>query len=79
MSKGLEALKQFRNSNFQGVNVYADEYLDIIEKELKALEIIKKELNLNVKVFEDNYCLFADNFGWVISKEEYDLLIEVLL
>ena len=75
MSKGLETLKEYEQEF-----VYADEYFDIIEKELKALEIIKP------------YCLVAD-YGCdneedryelafckkvCISKEEYDLLKEVL-
>ena len=47
MSKELEALKQFRNQQ-QGVNVYADELLDIIETGLKRLE--EKEHNLKVEM-----------------------------
>ena len=37
---GKEALKEYRNQQ-TGVNVYADEYLDIVEKDLEVLEIIK--------------------------------------
>ena len=37
MSKGLEALKEFRSQQ-TGVNVFADELLDIIETELNILE-----------------------------------------
>lgn len=39
--KGLEALKEYKSQQ-QGVNVYADEYLDIIENELKRLYELEK-------------------------------------
>lgn len=55
---------------------------DIIEKELKALEIIKsKRVNLEFLKCSENYeqyCLIC-SYGNEISKEEYDLLKEVLL
>ena len=38
----LQALELFRNSQYQGVNVYADELLDIIETELKENEKLKE-------------------------------------
>lgn len=41
MGKGLDALKAYRRHQL-GVNVYADEYLDIVEKELEAFEFLKK-------------------------------------
>ena len=41
MSKGLEALKEYRKQQ-QGVCVHADDYLDIIEEELKDLDTIKE-------------------------------------
>lgn len=44
MSKGLKALKQYRNQQV-GVNVYADELLDIVEKELKEHEQHEEILN----------------------------------
>ena len=37
MRKGLEALKEYRSQQ-NGVNVYANDYLDIIENELKHHE-----------------------------------------
>lgn len=57
MSKGLKALKEYRAQQ-QGVNVYADELLDIVEKELKALEIIKeKGLSMgDIAFIENGYC-----------------------
>lgn len=45
MSKGLEALKEYRNQQ-TGVNVHADDYLDIIEEELKQAEENEKWLNV---------------------------------
>jgi len=54
MNEGLEALKEYRSQR-QGVNVYANEYLDIIEKELKRLEEIDNVMFLNnkkLKAFE---------------------------
>ena len=55
MSKGLEALKQYKSQQM-GVNVYADELLDIVEKELKdykrLLEIISKYIELDDKYNE---------------------------
>ena len=51
---------------------------EIIEKELKALEIIKK----HIRVEKDEYGLYwlCGAFGSTgISEEEYDLLKEVLL
>lgn len=84
MSKGLEALKEYRKHQ-QGVNVYADELLDIVEKELKALEIIK-----NKKVYVRFFLKYCDDeIGLPIynsqvleeqklTQEEYDLLKEAL-
>ena len=69
MSKGLEALKEYRCQQ-QGVNVYADEYLDIVEKELKAFNIISQNFRLV------GNCLHARNpyaeDGWVFIKELED-------
>lgn len=44
-SKGLEALKEYRNQQ-QGVCVHADDYLAIIEKELKQAEEDKETLDI---------------------------------
>ena len=62
MSKGLEALENIAlNHNRMG----NEKDFDIIEKELKALEIIK-----------NRQCIF---YGLkYVSQEEYDLLKEVL-
>ena len=84
MSKGLEALKNIRK-----VNYYEDEEeiiedcfgiekdLSIIEKELKALEIIK-ELPDKYKQGLVYILLNALNER-KITQEKYDLLKEVLL
>ena len=91
MSKGLEALKEYRKHQ-QGVNVYADELLDIVEKELKALEIIKrlpKDYTQTLLGFLKDEWFKDENYGdfisWggdetpiLISEEEFNLLKEVL-
>ena len=69
MSKGLEILKMIRGGNFY----YKD--LDIIEKELKALEIIK-EKKVDVAIFFEDGCA---RHREKLTQEEYDLLKEVLL
>lgn len=90
MNKGLEALKQYRSQQ-TGVNVYADELLDIVEKELRALEIIKEnalyvdwtwlfDCVVNNESYEDYVegCE-ATNETTYADKKEYDLLKGVLL
>ena len=55
--------------------------IKIIEKSLKALEIIKGFVNFNVYEMQGKYYLTTGNNyrGQIlISKEEYDLLKEVL-
>ena len=89
MSKELEALNKIKKCLF-----WSDDGLkkiDIIEKALKALEIIKKlsmETLSELLFFIRNskgatYEEFAEWFGTetpiVITREEYDLLKEVLL
>ena len=80
MSKGLEALKEINK-----VIPYAhitNEY-KTIEKELKALEIIKEKICLGglcsslqeTKNFED----YKVSYFTQLTKEEYELLKEVLL
>ena len=80
MSKGLEALKEIELKWQYGVFTFIPNF-EIIEKELKALEIIK-----NIKGLIEDEDLFYDSeedkyyfFSNEISKEEYDLLKEVLL
>ena len=45
MSKGLKALKEYRNQQ-QGVCVHADDYLDIIEEELKDKDELAQALTI---------------------------------
>ena len=80
MSEGLKALKDIRT--WFGVHDY-DQHkeLDIIEKELKALEIIK---NKQVQINRLNRSHSAKQYNLYLPKEmhltqeEYDLLKEVL-
>ena len=78
MSKGLEALKEYRKHQ-QGVNVYADELLDIVEKELKTLEIIKNkwvdwQLLVTSKVLtHEEFELLKEVFEWKIVIKNYFL------
>ena len=93
MSKGLDALKDIRDICSDMTTVFDDDLL-IIEKELKALEIIKCLLFSKCRVYEtsekttattitkgDYYVVELDfnNKRFYIGKEEYDLLKEVLL
>ena len=78
MSKGLEAIEQYKkvicpNCQYNygdGCQNKDQCFSMIIEKELKALEIIKKLTNIGTFI---NYNLDS------LSQKEYDLLKEVLL
>ena len=81
MSKGLELFEGLR---YEYLITIKDEYLDTIEKELKALEIIRKKIVL-IDVFIESKS--ANDYNEFVSKskerhltkKEYDLLKEVLL
>ena len=86
MTKGLKALKEYRAQQ-QGVNVYADELLDIVEKELKALDIIiDKKVNMSLLYLQDTCQDYNDHIvrmlattaSKTLTQEKYDLLKEVL-
>ena len=98
MSKGLEAVKRLRMFPiYQETKRFPQQFRDkesvsidlsIIEKELKALEIIKKtfDMKLVIPFPKGGYEFQIMNKGSYvihtyenISKEEYDLLKEVLL
>lgn len=96
MSKGLEALRKINIITLQRtrgralevveVNVakYHKKEIDIIEKELEALEIIKKHNYVNGLKYTlkktKNYDEFINYYSIdFFTKEEYDLLKEVLL
>ena len=65
MSKGLEAFNE-------KVRLYSsfEEENEIIEKELKALEIITIKIGAKTILHE---------YGYLLNEEEYDLLKEVML
>ena len=80
MSKGLKALKEIKDDV---VAEYIDDYkgrFETIEKELKALEIIKKNNMIIPIKGSDNRCWLESQMldAKRISQEEYDLLKEVL-
>ena len=93
MSKGLEALKDIKECLFWSDKGLQD--IETIEKELKALEIIKSKSvnvkNLIIYCFElkDTYEDYIDVFNYgdnywdlgreLLTKEEFNLLKEVLL
>ena len=89
MSKGLESFKRIK-SYFNPKQLLTKEMtlndLDIIEKELEALEILKnKEVNvhallLHLKTFDkpDGYNVLVGT-KYQIAQEEYDILKEALL
>ena len=77
MSKGLKALDRvIRNPIF-----YDTKDTDIIEKELKALEIIKKKRVIMTWIFD---CKSIHEYNslvigkYILNEEEYNLLKEVL-
>ena len=88
MSKGLEALKELEDyyiekSDIITVYVGDTEQCEIIEKELKALEIIRKK---KVNCLYIAVCKSVNEYNNIIpcendelTQEEYDLLKEVLL
>ena len=92
MSKGLEAIKQrLINDGWldeDGTGVYAED-LSIIEKELKALEILKNKPHISFDLFDtldtleeiNNYIefMYGRNDTSILTQEEYDLLKEVFL
>ena len=98
MSKGLEALEELRdewdfdNSLPKG---FVDKRVDIIEKELKALEIIKSK-QVDIRSLDNIICLCATDENAIkeynrccgedeegndisLTQEEYVLLKEMLL
>ena len=83
MSKGLEALeKLYPKTTYMPYYTRNERraFCKIIEKELKVLEILKKELMIEVK--EDNglYRLVtyqSDNH--LLRKDQYDILKEAML
>lgn len=83
MNKGLEELKKIEYKWQYGVFTFIPNF-EIIEKELKALEIIKeKQANVSALLELDNLQQYNDYCDIVsgckkLTQEEYDLLKEVL-
>lgn len=80
MNEGLEALNRIEDllNRLYETDVINDDHLhdiNIIEKELKALEIIRKLFDKPLLPYEDLHFDDQDK----ITEEEYDLLKEVLL
>ena len=77
--KGLEALYKYKNDY---ENVFADEYLSIIEKELKALEIINEKW-VDIRWLKESENCSKYNLGVGTSqhlkRNEYLLLKEILV
>ena len=79
MSKELEALERIRSHNYHELS--KRECLNIIEKELKALEIIKeKEVNVFIFLHSGDLETYNDMVedNRKLTQEEFDLLKEVL-
>lgn len=85
MNKGLEALRRTRLDVSRGNCEYnVSDYLDTIEKELKALEIIKeKRVDMwhLMDMLEQDYVMYcawcvAEHYNneFVLTQEEFDLL-----
>lgn len=79
--KGLEALKEIKGhlefyDTESHMNIYkSKEAVEIVEKELKALEIIHKYLDIDKLIM---LIIFYSKDGLVIKEKERDLLREVL-
>ena len=75
MSKGLKALKEIVDYAIGTFTDHERKYqkdLEIVEKELKALEIIKENFTITEQRQVQHKNL------WNLTQEEYDLLTEVL-
>lgn len=89
MSKGLEALKEIKEDAQKGFFSKEDwERTDIIKKELKALEIIKKkDVDIGLlreETLESYNDIIRERYNnteteLTLTQEEYELLNEVLL
>ena len=84
MSKGLDALENIKLKDFIFNDDSCLKDIKTIEKELKALEVIK-EKGIILQFIKETYTVEQYNagvFGTLVkplTKEEYDLLKEVLL
>ena len=79
MSEGLEALKDIKDFiSYECVNGY-EEDIKIIEKELKALEIIKETWGDSILCDIEKGFILGCPYTKLPDKEKCDLLKEVLL
>ena len=83
--KGIEALKQLRQNNKDDTHLFDDELLDVVEKELKALEIIAKYIKIDEEDEDDFFPYTIKDTQYislssakVMTKEEYEIIKEVL-
>ena len=92
--KGLKALEKLRQNIIDNSHLFDDELLKTIEKELKALEIIKNALIKNDDLELSYYANYLKTYYYIriyaqvendgeffeeeLTPEEYDLLKEVL-
>lgn len=80
MSKGLEALERIIETFYDKES----EDIQIVRKELKALEIIKekkvdiKDIYRYADYSQYNYAMLGVPYEFRLTQEEYDLLKEVL-
>ena len=86
MKEALKALKKLRQNNIDDSHLFDDELLDIIEKTLKAFEIVQEtpEFVWYVKIYKDAYEMITDRSGFRVNEsveelqKKFDLLREVL-
>ena len=76
MLKGLRELKELQKHHYGTLDEF-DRKLSIIEKELKALEIIKKYVYVSKPYGTSTYIKLNDESEFIPEKE-YDLLKEIL-
>lgn len=77
----LKALEELRQHIADNSSLFTDKRLDIIEKSLKALEIIKKLLDLKISEGRKHYFhIRVGSFraAYSVSKSEWNILKEVL-
>ena len=81
MSKALKIVSYLLGQKLtdKGEHIIYDDELKVIEKELKALEIIKE--TWNITFFDEELRIFIDNCYSISFKNEdkYNILKEVLL
>ena len=85
LKKMLDDLKNYESYFADGGYYDNKEQFDIIEKDLerlekleKAFEVLKKSLLLSVVEIHEHYYVCAHDNNYCMTKEEYDLLKEVL-